>query len=391
MADDPPSLTILGVHLKSDGYPNVTYRVQALNACATMRVREINYPFRAEPDNSAQSVHLIAALRTVVRAFRFIYAHLHVIVRYLGTDKKGVVYLPYPAVLLLLLFSILPRFVRPQSIAVDAFISVYDTVITDRKLVRADSMVGRLIWWLENRAYGVADVVIVDTIFNAQYFNQIFPSLRTCEVVPLPLSINESFFCSTEYPPSSSACHVVFLGTFVPLQGVDTIAKAAVLLENRADIRITLVGNGQTADAVKEILSRRECSNIEWIRGWQNKDQVKAHIVGADICLGIFGDGDKAQRVWPFKNYHYMAVGRPLITGDTECARYLAVKSGGAKPFLTVPCGDAFALAEAIKTLADSPKSRTQLGMLGQKYYLSHLSSKAADARLLAILQRISR
>lgn len=391
MADYLPSLTILGVHLKSDGYPNVTYRVQALHACATMRVQEINYPFKAEQDNSAKSVRLLAALRTVIGALRFIYAHLNVIVRYLGTDKKGVVYLPYPAVLLLLLFSILPRFIRPQSIAVDAFISVYDTVITDRKLVRADSIVGRLIWWLENRAYGIADVVIVDTIFNAQYFNQTFPSLRTREVVPLPLSINESFFCRTEYPPHSPACHVVFLGTFVPLQGVDTIAKAAVLLENRADIRITLVGNGQTAGAVEEILSRRECSNIEWIRGWQNKDQVKAHIVGANICLGIFGDGDKAQRVWPFKNYHYMAVGRPLITGDTECARYLAVRSGSAKPFITVPCGDAFALAEAIKTLADSPESRTQLGMLGHQYYMSHLSSMAAEAHLLAILRRISR
>ena len=391
MADAPPLLTILGVHLKSEGYPNVTYRVRALHACTNMLAREINHPFRTDLGSSNGQVRRFASWRVMLATFRFLYAHLNVFIRYLGADRRGVVYIPYPAVLILLLFSILPRVVRPKAIAVDAFISVYDTAVNDRRLTRADGVVGRLIWWLENRAYGIADVVVVDTIFNAQFFRETFPSLRTREVVALPLSIDELFFSGMEYQTSHSTCHVVFLGTFVPLQGVETIAKAAVLLADRTDIHFSFVGNGQSAGAVKDILTQHGCSNIEWISDWQTKEQVKARIVDADICLGIFGDGSKAQRVWPFKNYHYMAVGRALITGDTECANYLAHKAVGAKPFLTVPCGDAAALTEAIKMLADSPDKRASLAVASRQYYVSQLSSDTAVRQLSATLERIAR
>lgn len=391
MADVTPLLTILGVHLKSEGYPNVTYRVQALHACTNMRVREINHPFRTDLGRPDGRGRRFASWHLLVAAFRFLYAHLNVFIRYLGADRQGVVFIPYPAVLILFLFSMLPRVVRPRAIAVDAFISVYDTVVNDRRLARANSIVGRLIWWLENRAYGVADVVVVDTVLNAQYFVDTFPSLCTREVVALPLSIDEPFFAGGQYQASHSTCKVVFLGTFVPLQGVETIAKAAVLLTDRTDIHFSLVGNGQSAGAVKEILTRHDCSNIEWITDWQNKGQVKAHIVGADICLGIFGSGDKAQRVWPFKNYHYMAIGRALITGDTKCANYLADKAVGAKPFLTVPCGDASALAEAIMALADSPERRATLAEASHRYYASQLSSTVAVGQLSVILERIAR
>ena len=390
MAEFIPLLTILGVHLKSEGYPNVTYRVQALHACTNMRVREINYPFRADLGKTDGRRRRFASWHLLVTAFRVLYAHLNIFICYLRADRRGVVYIPYPAVLILFLFSILPRVVRPKAIAVDAFISIYDTVVNDRQLARADSVFGRLIWWLENRAYGVADVIVVDTIFNAQYFIETFPSLRTREVVALPLSIDEQFFSGGQYQASHSTCKVVFLGTFVPLQGVETIAKAAVLLTDRTDIHFSLVGNGQSADAVKEILTQHDCNNIEWITDWQSKAQVKAQIVSADICLGIFGSGDKAQRVWPFKNYHYMAIGRALITGDTKCANYLADKAVGAEPFVTVPCGDASALAKAIIVLADSPDKRAALAEAGRKYYASQLSSKAAVAQLYAILERIA-
>ena len=391
MADDLPPLTILGVHLKSEGYPNVTYRIKALHSCTSMRIREINYSFRTDLDTGESSGCGFRVLAAPVAALRFIYAHLNVFVRYFGVDRGRMVYLPYPAVLLLLMFSLLPRALRPKVIAVDAFISVYDTVVSDRNLAREGGVVARLIWWLENRAYSVTDVVFVDTIFNAQYFKKTFSSLYDKDVVALPLSIDESFYSHAEYRANQSTCHVIFFGTFVPLQGVEIISKAAILLVDRPDIRLSLVGNGQVAGAVTEILSRYDCKNIEWITSWQSKEQIKALIDSADICLGIFGSGKKAQRVWPLKNYHYMAVGRPLITGDTDCARYLAGFANGAKPFLMVPCGDASALAEAIKALADSPESRVALAEASRQFYVSNLSAETAARRLSAILQGMAR
>ena len=380
-------VAILGVHLKSEGYPNVTYRIQAMKASSATPLPEINCAFRTNFDTSKDQSFILNRLWSLAR---FLYAHANVFIRSFGVDRRCAFYIPYPGVLLLFLFSFVPRAFRARALVVDAFISIYDTVVNDRKLLRSSSVVGRLIRWVENRAYGVADVVVVDTIFSARYFNDTFPSLQARQVVVLPLSIDESLFSSVEYRPSRSACHVVFLGTFVPLQGVETIAEAAVLLADHAEIRFSIIGTGQTAAAVKEIFASRECGNIEWLADWQNKEQVKSYIIGSDICLGIFGESEKAQRVWPFKNYHYMAIGRALITGDTQCASYLEGKSGNCRPFLTVPCGDAHALAEAITVLAASPERRIALATASREFYAAHLSSKVATEQLLAILQRIS-
>ena len=380
-------VAILGVHLKSDGYPNVTYRIQAMQASAATPLPEINYAFRTDFDTSKNQSSILNRLWSLVR---FLYAHANVFVRSFGLDRRSACYIPYPGVLLLLLFSFVPRALRVRALVVDAFISIYDTAVNDRKLVRSSSVAGRLIRWVENRAYSVADVVVVDTIFSAQYFTDTFPSLQARQVVVLPLSIDESLFSSVEYRPNRSACHVIFLGTFVPLQGVRTIAEAAVLLANHNEIHFSIIGTGQTTAIVEEIFASRECGNIKWLTDWQNKEQVRSHIISSDICLGIFGDSEKTQRVWPFKNYHYMAIGRALITGDTQCAAHLEGKSGHCRPFLTVPCGDAHALAEAITVLAASPERRSELANASREFYAAHLSSKVAADQLLAILQHIS-
>jgi glycosyltransferase involved in cell wall biosynthesis len=391
MSIEPSLITILGVHLKSEGYPNVTYRIQALCACASLRVNELNHPFRSDPITSRTGSGGFAIARVVRKSFKFVYAHLNVLVRYLFSEKTNVVYVPYPAVLLLLMFSFVPRTLRPHAIVIDAFISIYDTIVNDRKLVNGKGILGRLIWWLENRAYSVAEVIVVDTQFNAEYMNETFPALRTREVLALPLSIDESFFCAAAKRERDSTCNVLFVGTFVPLQGVETIAKAAALLADREDIHIRLVGNGQTADAVRKILLSYDRKNIDWIVDWQSKEQIRNHIEEADICLGIFGGGDKTQRVWPFKNYHYMAVGRAIITADTKCARHLTASADGGEPFLTVPCEDSEALANEIRHLANSPGRRMGFANAARKLYFTTLCSTKSVEQLANVLTRLSR
>ena len=80
-----------------------------------------------------------------------------------------------------------------------------------------------------------------------------------------------------------------------------------------------------------------QCANVEWERGWQSAEALAAAIRAADICLGIFGAGDKAQRVWPLKNYSYIAVGRDLISDDTPEARvkYAAASAVSAMLFIS--------------------------------------------------------
>ena len=381
--DEAGTLTILGVHVKSDGYPNVLWRLRELMEHPQLqhRVREINAPFRRPPGTAAKRRNGF-----IFGAWQFAWSHVKVIAGYLWHRPRGVVYIPYPAVFVLFFLSLLPTGWRPRKLIVDAFISLHDTVVNDRKMVAPDGALAFLLKCVETRAYRTADVVVVDTQLNAVFFRACF-GLGPGKVVALPLSIDDSAYYFSPYQANGSICRVLFIGTFVPLQGVEVIAQAIKLLAGVAGLQFILIGTGQTAVTVRKLL-RDGPNNWVWHEEWRSPQELGEEIRNADICLGIFGAGEKTQRVWPFKNYAYMAAGRAIITGDTLCARNLA-RLADEPPFTCVPVNDASALAHAIEYLAERPVLRAQLALRSRAFYEKHLNGKLAVDFILSQLADI--
>ena len=267
----------------------------------------------------------------------------------------------------------------------DAFISVYDTIVNDRKLWKPDAARSKLLWWLERAAYRKADVVLVDTSQNADFYSGLFRLPRN-RFVALPLATNEDDYVPKTYHTVDGRCRVLFVGTFVPLHGVETIAEAARLLSSREDVQFRILGDGVGARSVQKLLDG--VANVDWQRRWLSAAELAGEIANADICLGIFGDTDKAQRVCPYKLYAYSRVGRAIITGDTQWHRSLGVREEDA-PFCGVPVRDAKALAAAIRQLADEPVRRARLAQAAADFHKRNLSnalsSQAFDQILLSI------
>lgn len=376
MAAPEAQLAIVGVHIKTDAYPNVKYKVEGLLALPGLAVREDNFP-----PGGTRSFAGGKRGGAVGKAFAFGMAHLRALGALRRVPRASALYLPYPAVFVLLLASWLPARWRPATVQADAFISLYDTVVNDRAMLRPGHWLARLLWRLERRAYRFADLVWVDTALNAAHMAQLF-ALPAQRFEALPLSINETLYAPAPYAPAAAPCTVLFIGTFVPLQGVDVIAEAIVLLRDHPGLRFRIIGDGQTAARVAAILAAGSCTNVEWERGWQSAEALAAAIRAADICLGIFGPGEKAQRVWPLKNYSYMAVGRALISADTPAAR--ALQGAAAEPAWTsVPAGQPAALARAIAALADDPARRARDAAAAAAFYQRHLSN-ASSLHILA-------
>ena len=373
---EPVDVAILGVHVKSTGYPNVTFRLRELVRSPRLRIQEINFPFRPATARNTAVSRAWKPLKWLWSAMRLAYAHVYVLLGYFWRGRPPRLYVPYPSTFVLLCLSLLPRSWRPAHIVADCFISLYDTMITDRKLISAGSLAARTLRALESRAYRNANVIIVDTDLNAEYFVDTF-GLATSQIMALPLSIDEDVFRPAAYQPHNGTCTVLFIGTFVPLQGVDIIVQAAVALASHRDIRFRLIGSGQTAKAVERILENHRLPNVEWVTQWIDGEALADEIRRADICLGIFGSGPKTQRVWPLKNYAYMAIGRAIITGDTLQAEHLLQRTDSA-PFLTVPTGDAAALAAAIAGLATNPDRRLAFSDNSRRFYEKHLCSRIA-------------
>ncbi len=378
---EPVDVTILGVHVKSTGYPNVTFRIRDLAHTALLRTQEINFPFRRLTPHDDLRTRVWKPLRLIWSAIRLAYAHAYVLLAYFWRGRPRRLYIPYPSAIVLFFLSWLPKSWRPVCIVADCFISLYDTVITDRKLLSSNSWLARALRSMESRAYRTADMVVVDTDLNARYFMETF-ELASSRIIALPLSIDVAHFQPVPYQSRGDSCTVLFIGTFVPLQGADVIARTALALESNRNVRFRLIGSGQTANAVDRIFTNRRPANFEWTTQWMDSENLAREIRSADICLGIFGTGPKTQRVWPLKNYAYMAIGRAIITADTLQTHQMLQRTD-ATPFMTVPPGDVPALASAITELAGDPERRKRYAENARRFYEKNLSSQIALERIV--------
>jgi glycosyltransferase involved in cell wall biosynthesis len=136
---------------------------------------------------------------------------------------------------------------------------------------------------------------------------------------------------------------VVFYGLFTPLQGAPVIGEALGRIAG-APIEVTMIGHGQDQAAAKDAAAANGA--VRWL-DWVPAAELPALVAGHDVCLGIFGTGDKALRVVPNKVYQGAAAGCAIVTSDTAPQRRVLGEAA-----VLVPPGDAEALATALLRLA---------------------------------------
>lgn len=374
-------LLVLGVHTKSAAYPNTLFRIQFLKCLNTFLFEEINQPLTPPSHSNYRKRSLWAAvwngcnaqLRVFLAYFRYIWRG----------SRPDIAYAPYPAILTAAFLSILPARLRPEKVILDGFISLYDTVVLDRGLLQPKSLTAKLLYKTERRAFYFADTVIVDTAENAEYLAELF-KFPISKFVAIPLSTDETNFTASPYSAERpEPCKVLFIGTMIPLHGIHVIAETIRLLSHRHDIHFHLIGDGQDSNIVERILPLP--SNATWHRGWKSSAELAQAIRSADICLGIFGNGDKPQRVCPYKIYAYAGIGRAIITGRTRWS-IAAEKAFTQRLFALVEPNNSKALAEKIIELTENTEKRRQYANASSLFYQGFLSNTIAHQKLLQLL-----
>jgi glycosyltransferase involved in cell wall biosynthesis len=259
--------------------------------------------------------------------------------------------------------------VRRMPVLFNAFISLYDTVVDDRKLASPNSLLGRSLRVVDRWSLRLASRVLADTPCHADYFVELAGIPRDRIGVVWVGAWDRIF--APRPNAENDAVRVLFYGTFIALHGLETIIRAAKLVEGDG-IAVRIIGHGQEQPLVDRLLHELAPANVETIESVP-LEQLPNEIAAATICLGVFGTSDKARRVVPHKVFECAAVGRPIITGDNEGIRTAFDES----EVVLVPPGDATALAEAIRALIVQPGLRAKLGSACHERYVRMFSTDA--------------
>lgn len=265
---------------------------------------------------SAQSVKIIGCRdKSYIARLIKIYIKLLTI----SLNNYDLIFIGFAPQLILPLFSF--RF-KGKFILEDFFISLYDTMINDRKKFKPDSLFAKMFLWVDKITLKRADKIIVDTCAHGDYFVRELGAHEN-KINVLYLEADPSIY----YPRSSSKSEklknkfvVLYFGSILPLQGVDVILQCIKDMENISDLVFQVIGPLNNS----ELQKYGDSKNVTFIP-WLSQEALAEKIAAADLCLaGHFNSKiAKAYRTIPGKAYIYNAMKKPMILGDNPANREL--------------------------------------------------------------------
>jgi glycosyltransferase involved in cell wall biosynthesis len=301
----------------------------------------------------------------------------------LGVKKRpDFIFVGFYGHLLLPLVNLLAR----KPIIFDAFVSTYDTLCFDRKWFKPNSVGGRLAYWLDRYNCLLADKVLLDTKTHADYFVKTFDLPREKFSV-LYLGYDDSTFYPRKVPPSEDPQQfiVFYYGSFLPLQGIEYIIRAARLLEHET-VKFEIAGRGPTYREIRRLANDLATTNVDFV-GWIPYHRLPIAIARASICLGgHFSAIGKAQRVIAGKTYQFLAMAKPTIVGDNPANRELFTHR---KNVYMCRMADEEDLATAIMTLKDDQRLREQIAAGGFRLVTNTLNTQKICQSLISIIEEV--
>ncbi len=352
----------------------------------------------------------LAPWSLVFRAVELKLAYLRLLLKYVFTvgsyDIMVVGYIGHLDMPLAWLLTRLPR--RP--LVFSPLISLYDTLVDDRRSFAEGTLMSRLLRRLDRWTCARADLVLLDTDAHIGYFTETFdlPRHRFARVFvgapePDPIPAPDGSLKTDGRPEPDPAAvpndrnafepgedglfQVIFIGKFTPLHGLPYMMEAARRLRDEPDIVFHFIGSGQLSVEMQETARRLALENIRFTE-WIPYETIPRYLEGNGVCLGIFGTTDKAARVIPGKVFIALSMGKAVVTADTPAVRELLTDGESA-----VLCrrGDPEALATAVRRLYADRELLRRIAGGGHRIFRDHASTEQVGRSATAVLERLVR
>jgi glycosyltransferase involved in cell wall biosynthesis len=180
---------------------------------------------------------------------------------------------------------------------------------------------------------------------------------------------------------------VGFSGTFMPYQGLETLANSIRWLAANGRLggfHFVVLGDGGMRPGLEQMLDGIECRDHVSFPGAVPFAEVESYLAAGDILVSphALPPGKDVDFYWsPIKLFEYMAMGKAIVA--SRLGQMAEVLEDGVDALL-VTAGDEPALAKAILRLAEDAGLRTRLGQAARAKVLARYTWRHNVARLLA-------
>ena len=364
-------------------YPRNRILIAGLRA-GGVDVRECHFPLWKDTSQKLRQAR--SGWLRPGQALRWARAYVSLGARFLRSPRPDFLFVGYSGH-----FDVFPAWIlsraRRVPLVFDAFLSLYDSLVLDRDTVARNGAKARFLAWVDRTACRLADRVLLDTRAHAAFFREAL-GVSVEKFWVLPIGADDRIFRPGFPPPvNGRPFTVLHFGRYIPLHGLETVVRAAKLLEDEGvACRFLLVGDGEEREKIERLAADLGVRSLEF-RDSETPERLVVTIQGADLCLGIFGETGKASRVVPNKVYEAMAAGRPVVTGDSPAAREFLTDGVDG---LLCRRGDPQALATAIRRLMSDRTLADRLAASGRMRFEEKATPEVIGRELVGRLQELS-
>lgn len=347
--------------------------------------RETNYPRNALFINSLQNyfhVDIIGPKQKEISRGNYARIILNSIKGILYTIPK-IIFRKYAYILIgffgqFLVFPI--SLMTKIPISLDFFVPAYDTLVNDRKKIKKNTFLAKLLFKLDYLSCCSADNIFVDTKTNLDYYTKLM-GIRPQKMKVIYVGCNDELF----FPKNTHIDNdlVLYYCSYLPLHGVDIVIKAAKILDQRTSIHFKIIGEGMEYQKIRNLAYSLNLTNVNFMPPMP-LEVLPDEIAKAAICLGgHFGNTQKAKRVIAGKTYQLLAMAKPTIVGDNKANHELLTHG---KDAFFCKMNDHIALANSICYLHEHRIFRENLGIGGYKTFIKKASNKVLEKQIYKTL-----
>lgn len=262
------------------------------------------------------------------------------------------------------------RLLTRKPILFDAFISRFETNTDDRGYHKAWSLRGRYDYFLDWLPCHFAQLMLVDTLAFGRYFQKTF-GCPAAKIHRFWTGTNRERCRPVTGTRDSKKFVIGFQGKAVArITGLEYLVEAMERLKEHRDIVLRIIGPEEKMGPVKALIKEKRLTNIEFT-GWILQEKLSDALGACNVIVGSFGNTEKLKKAIPLKIWDGLAMGKPLLVGDTPGVREAFTDN---EHLVMARLADARDIAGKILELKEDRIRLERIGRCGHEYFKTRFS-----------------